>query len=138
MSSRLEIVYKDLQKEHRRIMKVIERLRASDTTAELPKQLGQLRALLIVHFSREQLPDGFYDALGERAQHRQDEIRTLTGDHATILSTLNSLIEDLASTDLGADADTRARIEHLIGQVDDHESREHRFAVSVLGQQAGG
>ncbi|MDX1430969.1 MAG: hemerythrin domain-containing protein [Gammaproteobacteria bacterium] len=132
MSTALEIVYRDLEKEHRKIMQAIERLRSLDTTAEVPRRLEELRTLLIVHFGREQLSDGFYDALGERAQSRQEEIKTLINDHVTILSTLNTLIGDVRSTDPGTDADVMTRVERLIEQVSDHELREHRFAVSVL------
>jgi len=141
MSSQLEVVYKDLKNEHRRVMDRIERLRAHETETGLLPLLEKLRTLLIVHFAREQLPDGFYDALGERAQRRMDEIRILTADHAAILSTLNVLIEDVESLDVGSDtgpdadggADVLERTRRLADQVQDHENREHRFAAEVLG-----
>lgn len=133
MTSKLKIVYGDLQKEHLRVMQLIERLRGHDTESGLVQMLDKLRTLLIVHFAREQLPDGFYDALGERAQQRHDEIRVLTGDHAAILSTLNTLIEDAESAQAGDDTDVLGRTRRLVDQIEDHEHREHRFAVEVLG-----
>ena len=132
MSSRLEVVYRDLKKEHGRVMEHIDRLRALDSESGLVTLLDRLRTLLIVHFAREQLPDGFYDALGERARQKQDEIRVLTGDHAAILSTLNTLIEDAESPGAGDNADLLGRAHRLADQVLDHEMREHRFASELL------
>ena len=119
------------------MMQLLERLREHDTETGLVPMLDKLRTLLIVHFAREQLPDGFYDALGERAHDRQDEIRILTGDHAVILSTLNTLIEDAESPHAGDDMDVLDRARRLVDQVEDHETREHRFAVDVLGDEPG-
>lgn len=137
MSSQLEVVYKDLEKEHRRVIQLVERLRDHDSETGLVPLLDKLRTLLIVHFAREQLPDGFYDALGERARARHDEIQVLTGDHAAILSTLNDLIEDAESPDAGADADLLGRTGQLVAEVQDHEEREHRFALDILGIESG-
>ena len=137
MSSRLEVVYKDLQKEHRRVMQLIERLHGHDGETDLVPLLEKLRTLLIVHFAREQLPDGFYDALGERAARRGDEIKALTGDHAAILSTLNTLIEDAESRHPSDESDMLARARQLAAKVLDHEDREHRFATEVLGIDPG-
>ena len=66
--SRLESIYKDLEKEHQRVIKQMGRLRADVGATEMLPLLDELRTLLIVHFAREQLPDGFYDALGALAQ----------------------------------------------------------------------
>ena len=137
MTSQLEVVYKDLKKEHQRVLQHIERLRGHDSETGLVPMLDKLRTLLIVHFAREQLPDGFYDALGDRAQSRHDEIRVLTGEHAAILSTLNALIEDAESPQAGEDADLLGRTRQLVDRVADHETREHRFAVEVLGGEPG-
>lgn len=136
MSSRLEVIYKDLEKEHRRLMELIDQLRSHDTMIGLLPLLDRLRTLLIVHFAREQLPDGFYEALGERAQNRDDEIRVLTSDHAAILSTLNALIGDAKVADADIEADVLQRVTRLIEELHDHEHREHRFATEVLGKQA--
>ena len=43
------------------------RLRANVGATEMLPLLDELRTLLIVHFAREQLPDGFYDVLGEKS-----------------------------------------------------------------------
>lgn len=137
MSSRLEVVYKDLQKEHHRVVQLIERLRAHDSETDLVPLLEKLRTLLIVHFAREQLPDGFYDALGERAAQRGDEIKALTGDHATILSTLNTLIEDADPPHQTDEANVLERTRQLVDKIRDHEEREHRFATQVLGIEPG-
>ena len=132
MSSRLEVVYRELKREHGRVMELVDRLRALESDAELPAMLDRLRTLLVVHFAREQLPDGLYDALGERARDKDEDIRVLTGDHASILSTLNTLIEDAESPDAGGAADLLGRAHRLAEQVLDHEMREHRFAAELL------
>lgn len=132
MSSRLEDIYKDLEKEHRRVMESIERVRSHGTMIGLLPLLDRLRTLLIVHFAREQLPDGFYAALGDRADSRRDEIQGLTSDHAAILSALNALIEDAKTPDPEVEADVLDRVTRLIDDLDRHEQREHRFAVDVL------
>lgn len=131
----LEIIYKDLENEHRRLMKLVDRLRVQDTMTGLLPMLDELRTLLIVHFAREQLPDGFYDALGERAQDRRDEIQVLISDHGAILSSLNALLEDATTVDPDVEADVLARVSKLVDQLYAHELREHNFAVDVLGEQ---
>ncbi|NIM71678.1 MAG: hypothetical protein GTO67_03395 [Gammaproteobacteria bacterium] len=135
-SPHLEIIYKDLQNEHHRVMKLVDRLRALDTSSDLISLLDQLRTLLIVHFAREQLPDGFYEALGERADDRRDEIQTLVEDHGAILSSINTLIEDAKASDAGSEGDMLARVSRLVEQLHDHELREHHFADDVMGRGA--
>ena len=50
--SRLESIYKDLEKEHHRVMKQMDRLRAHVGVTDLLPLLDELRTLLIVHFAR--------------------------------------------------------------------------------------
>jgi hypothetical protein len=133
-ASQLEVIYRDLENEHRRLMKLVDRLRVHDTMTGLLPMLDELRTLLIVHFAREQLPDGFYEALGERAEDRRDEIQGLIGDHGAILSSLNALLEDATTVDPDVEADVLARVSKLIDQLRDHEQREHHFAEDVLGK----
>ena len=121
-----------------------EKKAAANTLANLvlarrSKQLlDELRTLLIVHFAREQLPDGFYDILGERVEGRRDEIQALISDHGAILSTLNALLADTKTPDPDVEADVLDRLTQLLDQLHDHEHREHRFAVDVLGEEEGG
>jgi len=136
-ASPLEIVYKDLENEHRRLMKLADRLRAHGTMIGLAPLLDELRTLLIVHFAREQLPDGFYDILGKRLEDRRDEIQVLINDHGAILSTLNALLSDAKTPDPDVEANVLDRLTQLVDQLHDHEHREHQFAVDVLGEQGG-
>ena len=131
--SRLESIYKDLEKEHRRVMKLMDRLRAEASVSNLLPLLDQLRTLLIVHFAREQLPDGFYEALGELAESRRDELQMLIDEHATILSNLNEMLEQAKESDAGNQSELLARLSTLLQQLDGHEQKEHQFAVDVLG-----
>jgi hemerythrin len=133
-SSRLEVVYKDLEAEHRRLLKLIDRLRDHRTMEGLLPLLDELRTLLIVHFAREQLPDGFYDALGERADHLREEIQVLVSDHGAILSTLNALLSDAKTPDPEVEEDVLNRVTKLIERLQDHERREHRFATEALAE----
>ena len=131
--SRLESIYKDLEKEHRRVMKLMDRLRAEASVSNLLPLLDQLRTLLIVHFAREQLPDGFYEALGELAESRRDELQMLIDEHATILSNLNEMLEQAKESDAGNQSELLARLSTLLQQLDGHEQKEHVFAVDILG-----
>jgi hemerythrin len=134
--SRLESIYKDLEKEHRRVMKLMDRLRDKASVTDVLPLLDELRTLLIVHFAREQLPDGFYEALGELAKSRRDELQTLIGEHATILSNLNEMLEQAKQSDAGKRPDLLNRVSTLLQQLDGHEQKEHQFAVDVLGVKA--
>jgi hypothetical protein len=133
--SRLESIYKDLEKEHRRVMKQMDRLRANVSVTDLLPLLDELRTLLIVHFAREQLPDGFYDALGELAQTRGAELQALISEHAAILSHLNETLS-VAKDSGGNPSDLLDRVSKLLEQLDGHERKEHQFAVDVLGAKA--
>ena len=134
--SRLESIYKDLEKEHRRIMKLMDRLRAEASVSNLLPLLDQLRTLLIVHFAREQLPDGFYEALGELAESRRDELQMLIDEHATILSNLNEMLEQAKQSDAGNQSELLDRLSTLLQQLDGHERKEHQFAADILGVRA--
>ena len=134
--SRLESIYMDLEKEHRRVMKLMDRLRAKASVTDLLPLLDELRTLLIVHFAREQLPDGFYEALGELAESRRDELQTLIDEHATILSNLNEMLEQARKSDAGDRSDLLNRVSKLLQQLDGHEQKEHQFAVGVIGAEA--
>jgi len=133
--TRLESIYKDLEKEHRRVMKQMERLRGNVGEADLLPLLDELRTLLIVHFAREQLPDGFYDALGELAEARSAELQTLIAEHALILAYLNETLAVAKESGTKA-SDLLDRVSSLLQQLDGHERKEHQFAVDVLGAKA--
>jgi hemerythrin len=134
--SRLESIYTDLEKEHRRIMKLMDRLRDKASVTDVLPLLDQLRTLLIVHFAREQLPDGFYEALGELAESRRGELQTLIDEHATILSNLNEMLEQAKQSGAGNQSELLDRLSALLQQLDGHEQKEHQFAVDVLGERA--
>ncbi len=134
--SRLESIYKDLGKEHRRIMKLMDRLRAEVSVTDLLPLLDQLRTLLIIHFAREQLPDGFYEALGELAESRRGELQDLIDEHATILSDLNEMMDQAKQSDAGNQSELLNRVSTLLQQLDGHEQKEHQFAVDVIGAEA--
>ena len=133
-TSRLEAVYKDLEKEHRRILKLIERLRGHESLDGLDSLLEQLRTLVIVHFAREQLPDGFYELLGARAETRREQMQALIADHGAILATLNALLEDVKSADTSAGPNLLEQTMQLTEQLREHEHREHDFASAALGR----
>jgi hemerythrin-like domain-containing protein len=91
---------------------------------------------LIVHFAREQLPDGFYEALGELVESRRDELQMLIDEHGAILSNLNEMLEQAKQSDAGKQSELLDRVSTLLQQLDDHEQKEHQFAVDVLGARA--
>jgi hemerythrin len=134
--SRLESIYKDLEKEHRRVMKLMDRLRDKASVTDVLPLLDQLRTLLIVHFAREQLPDGFYEALGELVESRRDELQMLIDEHATILSNLNEMLEQAKQPDARKQSELLDRLSTLLQQLDGHEQKEHQFAVDILGERA--
>ena len=136
-SASLEGIYKDLENEHRRLMKLVDRLRVQDSMNGLLPLLDELRILLIVHFAREQLPDGFYEALGKRADDRRDEIQALIADHGEILSFMNALLEDATTAAPDMEADVLSRVAKLADQLREHELREHHFAEHVMGKGGG-
>jgi hypothetical protein len=131
--SRLESIYKDLEKEHGRVMKQMDRLRDSVGVTDILPLLDELRTLLIVHFAREQLEDGFYDALGAMADSRRGELQELVDEHGAILSNLNEMLSQARASDGIDESDLIARVSKLLQQLSGHEHKEHQFAVDVLG-----
>lgn len=131
--SQLESIYKDLEKEHKRVMKLLARLRTDVAVSDLLPILDELRTLLIIHFAREQLPDGFYEALGELAESRRGELDDLIAEHASILSDLNGLLKDAKDSPVVDETDVLNRVARLLVQLDAHEQKEHQFATDVLG-----
>ena len=134
--SHLESIYKDLEKEHRRVMKQMDRLRANVGATDMLPLLDELRTLLIVHFAREQLEDGFYDALGALADSRRDELQVLIDEHGAILSNLNDMLSQARGSGGIDESDLLERVSKLLQQLSSHENKEHQFAVDVLGANA--
>ena len=134
--SRLESIYKDLEKEHLRVMKQMDRLRANVGATDMLPLLDELRTLLIVHFAREQLEDGFYDALGVLADSRRDELQVLIDEHGAILSNLNDMLSQAKGSGGIDESDLLDRVSKLLQQLSDHENKEHQFAVDVIGANA--
>lgn len=134
--SRLESIYKDLEQEHKRVMKLLARLRTQVAASDLLPLLDELRTLLIIHFAREQLPDGFYEALGELAESRRGELDELIAEHGSILSNLNGLLTDAKDSPVVDETDVLDRVSRLLEQLDRHEHKEHQFATDVLGGKA--
>jgi hypothetical protein len=134
--SHLESIYKDLEKEHRRVMKQMDRLRANVGATDMVPLLDELRTLLIVHFAREQLEDGFYDALGALADSRRDELQVLIDEHGAILSNLNDMLSQARGSGGIDESDLLDRVSKLLQQLSNHENKEHQFAVDVLGANA--
>ena len=134
--SHLESIYKDLEKEHRRVMKQMDRLRANVGATDMLPLLDELRTLLIVHFAREQLEDGFYDALGVLADSRRDELQVLIDEHGAILSNLNDMLSQAKGSGGIDESDLLDRVSKLLQQLSDHENKEHQFAADVLGANA--
>jgi len=132
--SRLESIYTDLEKEHKRVMKLLARLRTDVAASDLLPILDELRTLLIIHFAREQLPDGFYEALGELAESRRGELDDLIAEHGSILSDLNRLLKDAKDSPVVDETDVLNRVARLLAQLDAHEQKEHLFATDVLGE----
>lgn len=130
--ARLESIYRDLEKEHLRVMKLLARLREKASVADVLTMLDELRTLLIVHFAREQLPDGFYDALGELADSRRHELQVLIAEHASILSSLNALLDEARDAAEVDESGLMIRVSDLLVDLDRHEHKEHRFATDVL------
>jgi len=131
--SRLETIYEDLEKEHGRVMKLLARLRDSADSTKLLPLLEELRTLLVAHFAREQLPDGFYDTLGELATFRRHELQALIGEHTAIVSHLNETLEHAKDSPVVDETDLLDRVSKLLEQLNAHEQKEHLFAVEVLG-----
>jgi len=134
--SHLESIYKDLEKEHRRVMKQMDRLRANVGATDMLPLLDELRTLLIVHFAREQLEDGFYDALGALADSRRNELQVLIDEHGAILSNLNDMLSQARGSGGIDESDLLDRVSKLLQQLSSHENKEHQFAVDVLGANA--
>jgi hypothetical protein len=135
--SRLESIYKDLEKEHERVMSLLARLRENVDAAKLLSLLDELRSLLIAHFSREQRPQGFYDTLGELAGSRRDELQALIVEHGSIISHLDETLEHAKDLPVVDGTDLLARVSKLLETLHDHEEKEHLFAVDVLRANSG-
>lgn len=133
--SRIDALYKDLAHEHKRILELLELLRRrarGDEGPDLLRLVEELRQLLIVHFAREQLPDGFYEVMQDELVGHERELDRLIGEHRSILFDVNAMLERIKGADspaVGPVADDLAR---LIDAVSQHEHREHDLASRLV------
>jgi len=133
--SRIDVIYKDLAKEHKRILELLDllgRRARGEEGPELLRLVEELRQLLIVHFAREQLPDGFYDAMHEELVGHERELDALIDEHRSILSSVNAILERLKGGEPATDTAISSELVGLIHNISQHEHKEHELASTLV------
>lgn len=134
---RIDVLYKDLGDEHKRILELLELLRSRARGEEGPDLLRlveELRQLLIVHFAREQLPDGFYDAMHDELAGHREELDVLIGEHRSILSRVNAMLERLKGAETSSAGAVSGELANLIDTISRHEHKEHELASKLVSR----
>ncbi len=132
VTSRLDFAHAQLKDEHRRLMSLLDRLRAAEHGIDVERLLEELHTTLIDHFSHEQFPGGFYEIMGAHGSTHHGELQELVKEHCMILSVVGGLLEKVRMP--GQRADLVDGIASLVAQLDAHEQKEHDLAHKLLSE----
>ena len=127
-SRRLADAHAEMADEHRRLMALIARIEAQDSSSGLTPLLEELHGLLVNHFAHEQFPGGLYERMSATDTSCHEEIRTLVREHCEILSTARALLEHCRLQGQDTGASLLDDVSAFIGTLHAHEQREHRLA----------
>ena len=127
-----------LSEDHRHVIAQVEHLRALNTcpgAGEFVSALEDVYNDVSWHFASEEMPGGLYRSLSALGPHH-DTLRTLHQDHLSMLTSLESIIAQLA-TPMKEPLEERVQdavptTAELIRQCQRHEYRERMLVESVL------
>lgn len=125
-------IHAELGNEHRRVMALVERLRAHRELAGLVPLLSELHEVLVHHFSHEQFPGGLYECMGAYGVEHHEDIKVLVREHCLILSAVRSLLERARLAEPGAEGPLLVEAGELVEQIEGHERREHALAEKLV------
>jgi hypothetical protein len=129
-------VHNALREDHRRIEELAGRLKDAPDLSSLLSSLRELYAALLTHFSHEEHPNGLYDALGVCVPEHRETLSQLVEDHHRMGATLWNLTRGLHDHVDRSYGEVREEALRLLSLLEDHESREHHLAETVLARKA--
>lgn len=122
----------EIAADHRRIRDASRHIRDAADLGQLLVHLAEFRAVLAVHFSREEADDGFYDMVKSMSPRLLGAVDRLEHEHALILAEVDRL-SDLARQCLaGPVAEVLARARALGNRLRRHEAAEDRILLDTF------
>jgi hypothetical protein len=139
-----------LAEEHRKVVDLMERLRAKSTVPqpqergpwleEVRRRFEHLRAHMIKQFALEE-DGGYLVPVLECRPTLSKQVEALRHEHAEIIEILNTIHDALhraEPVDGLLIRDTWSRIRNLLGYIEDHDQNEYKLVTSVFTVDMGG
>jgi hypothetical protein len=127
-----------IDEEHRRLNELLRSLTRSRDLSRIQNLLGELDALLVVHFAGEEGNEGLHQVVGEAAAHCLPNLQRLFEEHREIRARLAEL--RIASERLlaGPVARLEAGVTALAEALRRHEREEHDLFGEAFYTDLGG
>jgi malate synthase len=119
----------ELREDHRRLHRLVDRLRETEGEEALGAVLGELHSALLAHFNAEERPGGLYDALGVCVPDFRAPLAALVDDHFRISALLRDMRDRAGRHAPGSFPEAAARLADILA---DHERREHALVDEAI------
>lgn len=116
--------------EERRIAEMARSLHRTQGLGELARSLRHLRFTLEVHFASEEVPDGFFDMIRDRAAVYVAQVEQLRQEHVALIRDVDLVLDRVRACLAGPVADIMAHAGTLADRIEQHEARE----IALLGE----
>lgn len=116
--------------------------RIPDWTAEVLKEMQQVREAFEQHVLVTEKPEGLYDEILERAPRLTSGVSKLKDEHPSIAEAIETMVQRLEQTEIGGVTwpleDARDDLQRLIGMVVKHRQRGADLVWEAYNVDIGG
>jgi len=116
--------------------------RIPDWTATVLKEMHEVRDAFAQHVTVTEQADGLYDEILDRAPRLENNVRRLREEHPEISKGIDSMLERLEHTEIGADGwpleEARDDLQRFIGRVIKHRQRGADLVWEAYNVDIGG
>lgn len=137
-SADLPVPPETIEGEHLALRARLGRLEGTAALEELVSELTELRALLAIHFAREEAPGGLHRVVDASAPHLAASVDALFEDHREYLETLDRLTETARRCLEGPVAEVRTGVGALCRRLHEHEAAETELLAGAVYEEVGG
>lgn len=129
---------REIAREHRQIRSLVAQVEAIADLEELVPRLNALRALLEVHFAREEAPGGLHQVVDGTAPRLATSVEALFDEHREMLALLDAATRRARECLEGPITEVRRAAAELCRRLHEHEAAETDLLAGALYEDIGG
>ena len=121
----------------RRIAEMAQSLRGVQGLGHLAQSLRHLRFTLEVHFASEEVPDGFFDMIRDRAGLYVARAEELRQEHGALLRDVDGILDQIRACLAGPVAPIMTHASTLADRIERHEASERDLLGDAMSTDVG-